>query len=460
MKKLLLLPFLAAPLLADDLRPLGDEFANPSTLPRFAEHGSHEGWSPGFVEQAAINSPTAGHFRLVPRTCAWFENLRGTFFFKNIAGDFIATVKLKAYSRTRGNPDLPSARTFSLAGIMVRQPRAVTGNFTNPAYNWTAGGENYIFLSYGTGGDASTRQFEIKSTRNSVSDLYYRPIGIDQNTNNDAWLQIVRVGNTVVCLRKHSAASEWIVENRYPNGQQQLPAFGPVLQVGLTAYTDWPNINFIGNAAAQLAFNRTGISPGSPDLIADFDFIRFRRPPAALTESILQSMATRRTSGGIDGPLVHLSASPGAASHLGENANIPAPAQTFASWCANSGIPENPTADPDADGLPNLIEYALARPPSSPETTPPLTAGPSGGTVEIRVATNPETTDLLLEIQSRPALETGTWETLASKPAGAAWTVSTGNITVAESSNGEVFLADNRTPAAEKSFYRLRAAKQ
>ena len=457
MKPLLFLALLALPVAADDLRPLGDEFARAATLARFTEHGTHEGWSTGFVEQAAINAPTPGHFRLVPRTCAWFQNLRGTLFFKNITGDFIATAKVKVYSRTRGNPDLPPARTYSLAGIMVREPRAVTGNFTNPAYNWTPGGENYVFLSYGTGGDASTRQFEIKTTVNSASDLYYRTIGIDQNSNNDAWLQIVRVGNTIVCLRKHSAGSDWIVENRYPNAQQQVPAFGPTLQVGLTAYTDWPNINLVGNSTAQLAFNRSGFSPGSPDLVADFDYLRFRRPPAALTETVLQNMATRRTSGGIDGPLVYLSASPTAASHLGDNADLPAPAQTFASWSSNSSIPENPAADPDADGLPNLIEYALARSPSSPETTQPLAATLASGSPEIRFTANPETTDLRLEIQSRPALETGTWETLATKPAGMPWTASTGNTTVTESADGEVLLTDSRNAAPEKSFYRLRA---
>jgi hypothetical protein len=459
-KILLLLPFLIATLPADDLRPLGDEFANSATLTRFTEHGAHEAWTTPFVEQAAIHSPTAGHFRLIPRTCAWFQNLRGTLYFKNITGNFIVTAKVKVYSRTRGNPDLPPDRTYSLAGILIRQPRAVTGNFTNPAYNWTAGGENYVFLSYGTGGDSRQRQFEIKTTVNSVSDLYYRSIGIDQTANNDAWLQIVRVGNTVVCLRKHSASSEWIVENRYPNTNQQISAFGPTIQVGLTAYTDWPSINLVGNATAQLAFNRNGISPGSPDLIADFDYIRFRRPPAALTESVLQNMSTRRTSGGIDGPHVYLSASTNAASHLGENANLPAPAQTFASWSATSGIPENPTADPDSDGLPNLLEYALARSPSSPETTPPLTATLSGGTAEIRVATNPETTDLLFEIQSRPALETGVWETVASKPAGTPWSATAGNISITESPAGEILLTDTRTPSPEKSFYRLRASRE
>jgi hypothetical protein len=460
MNRLLLLPFLIATLFADDLRPLGDEFANPATLSRFTEHGAHEGWSPVFVEQAAIHSQTAGHFRLVPRTCAWFENLRGTFFFKNITGDFIATAKLKVYSRTRGNPDLPSVRTFSLAGILIRQPRAVTGNITNPAYNWNAGGENYVFLSYGTGGDSGQRQFEIKTTVNSVSNLYYRSIGIDQNTNNDAWLQIVRVGNTVVCLRKHSANSEWIVENRYPNDQQQIPAFAPTIQVGLTAYTDWQNINLVGNPAGQLNFNRTGVFPGSPDLIADFDYFRLRRPPAALTESVLQNMTTRRTSGGEDGPLVYLSASPAAASHLGENASLPAPEQTFASWSSNQSIPENPIADPDSDGLPNFLEYALARSPSSSENTPPLTAALSSGSTEIRVAPNSETTDLLLEIQSRTALDTGNWETVALKPAGAPWSTTTGNIRITESSTGEILLTDARTPSPEKSFYRLRASRE
>ena len=40
---------------------------------------------------------------------------------------------------------------------------------------------NYIFLSYGSAGDPGIRQFEIKSTRDSNSQLYYSSNGIDQS---------------------------------------------------------------------------------------------------------------------------------------------------------------------------------------------------------------------------------------------------------------------------------------
>ena len=337
-------------MLADDVQPLGDEFGNAATFTRYQEHGTLEGWGANHVESANINTSTPGHFRIVPSTTGWFEHLRGTHFSKNVTGNFIVTAHLFVYSRRNPNgPGFPSIRLYSLGGILIREPRAITQAAPSPyttnavwppqnfGSDWTPGdetwantselvgkGENYIFLSLGTAGNSGTRQFEIKDTRRSRSELYFSSNGI--SGSNEAWLQIIRIGNTVVCLRKHSAAGPWIVENRYPNADHAFPQFGPTLQVGMTAYTDFNSVVAYEAGGPQTQFHANYINiPGQPDLILDVDYMRIQRPPAALTEAVLQAMAvsynpaTNQTAN----PPVLLSASPVAAPLVGDNANVP-----------------------------------------------------------------------------------------------------------------------------------------
>lgn len=331
---------------ADTLQPLGDEFSDAATLSRWQDIDVVEGWVASTDESADINTTTPGHFRIVPIALGWYMHLRGVLFFKEVTGDFIATTRLRVFSRHNpANPVEVPNRSFSLTGIFLHEPRPyITHAAPNPyrtdavwppaafGSDYVPNTENYIFLSFGSAGNPGTRQFEIKTTRNSNSILYYGSTGIDQSSNV-AWMQLVRVGNTVVCMRKYSEAGPWLVENRYPNPDHPFPAFGSTLQVGLTAYTDWPNGEPFSNGGVQTSFhaNYAPPGPGQPDLISEVDYFRLKRPPAALTEAVLQAMsvsynpATNQTAN----PPVQLSASPAASPHLGDAANIPLGALAF-----------------------------------------------------------------------------------------------------------------------------------
>ena len=326
----------------------------------------------------------------MPSTTGWYEHLRGTHFSKNVTGDFIATTHVFVYSRQNpSGPLFPSIRLFSLGGILIREPRAITHAAPVPCTtsavwppqnfgsDWTPGdenwantsetvgkGENYIFLSLGTARNAGTRQFEIKDTRRSRSELYYSTNGV--GGSNEAWLQIVRVGNTVVCMRKHSAAGPWIVENRYPNADHAFPQFGATLQVGIKAYIDFNRVVAYEAGGPQTQFNANYINiPGQPDLILDVDYLRLQRPDPALTEAMLQAMsvsynpATNQTAN----PPTNLTASPTAATYLGDNANTPLGSVAFA--VSNPSVNETAgtatltvTRSGSSTNLPLTLQYA------------------------------------------------------------------------------------------------------
>lgn len=326
--------------LADTLQPLGDEFNDAATFARWQDIDEVEGWGVSSDESADINTTTPGHFRIVPKAMGWYMHLRGVLFFKEISGDFIATTRLRVFSRHNpANPLEPPNRLYSLTGIFLHEPRPYITQAgpspyrTDPVWPPAAFGsdyvpntENYIFLSYGTAGNPGTRQFEIKTTRNSNSILYFNSTGIDQ-ASNEAWMQLIRVGNTVVCLRKYSEAGNWIVENRYPNADHPFPLFGATLQVGLTAYTDWPNGEPYHNGGVQTSWyaNYAAPGPGQPDLVSEADYFRIQRPDPALTEAVLQGMATsyNPNTNQTANPPVLLGASPAASPYLGNAANIP-----------------------------------------------------------------------------------------------------------------------------------------
>lgn len=248
---------------ADDLTPLGDEFSDPATLANWSRIYEVEGWGANQLESLDINTSRAGWITFRPYTSTWYQDWRGELTFKTVTGDFVATTRVQTSNRAM---NAAPSRTYSLGGIMVRAPRAIT----NPSTQWVAGGENYVFLSHGTGDTPGTYQFEVKTTQNSDSVLQLSTAGV-----SEALIQVARIGNAFLMLRR-TGAGPWVVHRRY--SRTDMPS---TLQVGMTVYTDWPN-------ASQLqpfAHNSTVITNGQPDLLAWFEYFRFARPvvPAELT---------------------------------------------------------------------------------------------------------------------------------------------------------------------------------
>ncbi|HEU0025685.1 MAG TPA: DUF1349 domain-containing protein [Ktedonobacterales bacterium] len=254
-----LAPTAAAPT-QDDLSPLSDEFNDAGSLAGWKNLSAVEGW-PSQIERMDVNATSSGALYLVPYTSTWFDDYHGVFLYKEVAGDFMATTRIKATGKHSAVP----TSAYSLTGIMARAPR----DGLTPA-TWRPGHENWVFITTGIGEAGFQKpQIETKTTVNSVSDLRLIPSAAD-------WvdLRVARIGQTFVMLYRLPGAS-WELSRCFDRAD--LPAR---LQVGLNAYTDWNTIDsqFHGDGGA---FNRTLLKgpQTSPDLIMRDDYLRFSRPP-------------------------------------------------------------------------------------------------------------------------------------------------------------------------------------
>ena len=220
-----------------------------------------EQWGFDQLEAIDLGATRAGWLTLVPYTSSWFEDYRGVLAYKQVSGDFVVTTRVLSTNRAG---DAPPLRLYSLAGIMVRAPRNVT-----PA-TWQPGQEDYVFLSLGAADTPGLAQTEVKTTDDGTSTLT-----IDPANGSEARIRVARIGGAVICLIREES-SAWRVHRRF--SRPDLPA---TLQVGLTVYTDWDNVQVLTPEQHNTAL----ITSGQPDLRAQFDFVRYARPavPASLS---------------------------------------------------------------------------------------------------------------------------------------------------------------------------------
>ena len=195
---------------------------------------------------------------LMPYTCVWSEDYRGPLVFKLVRGDFVITTEVAISNREHsGAPRTP----YSLAGILVRAPRDITPQ------TWRSGGENYIFCALGSTGAGGHIEFEFKSVSNSNVNQT-ATAGVEQ-----ALLRMARIGSYIIWLTK-TPEGVWTVRRRLK--RDDLP---PGLQVGVAAYTDYDSSELAG----VNRHNREVIQDGHPDLLAQFNFVRFQRPAVPIS---------------------------------------------------------------------------------------------------------------------------------------------------------------------------------
>jgi regulation of enolase protein 1 (concanavalin A-like superfamily) len=232
---------------------LSDEFDGAASLGRWRSHGAAEGW-PEMIRTLGIDG--GGVLRLEPTVSGWYADFRAPFLFQEVDGDFVATTRVRA--RGTGG-DLPSV-TWSLAGLMVREPRATT------AETWEPRAENWLFATTGIAARAGQPVLETKTTVNGRSALNLHPVPA-------GWLElrIVRVRADFLVFYRPDGAAQWTLQERF-----YRPDLPRTLQVGVNAYSGWALVPELWNDA--VAFNRTVITDRATDLAAEFDYVRFDRP--------------------------------------------------------------------------------------------------------------------------------------------------------------------------------------
>lgn len=279
-------------LAATPIAGLSDEFDNAASTEQWQRLNEVEGWNADQLDVYDINATQSSRMVQQPHTVVWYQNWRGPMAFQNVAGDFVFTTEIHIADRDdiggSDDNDVPGDSLYSLAGAMIRTPRDITDALTE----WTPGsmaddgtnnGENYIFLSAGYGaGNPDEFALEVKTTRNSNSQLELTPIGADSNIVR---VQLARIGDSVIALYQ-LPGEEWTVHRRYSR-----PDMPETMQVGLVTYTDWEKANdfdpFTHNQTVLTPDVANDPTPGeafNPDLTAGFEYARYVTPdvPEAL----------------------------------------------------------------------------------------------------------------------------------------------------------------------------------
>jgi hypothetical protein len=243
----------------DDLSTLDDEFNDPATFGRWQILSKTEGW-PDQVKRLDVNVTNAGRLHLEPYTSFWFGDFHAPYLYKSVTGDSVVTTLLDV----SGAHDTVPQQGYSLAGLLVRSPHQ------EGALAWKEKTENWFFITAGTGDGDHTPQYETKNTLNGSSKLELTPRKVGSTE-----LLIARVGSRFTLMRRVDG-EPWTVLRRLD--RPDLPA---TLQVGLTAYTDYDTSKWYLILNRVTAYHRDAAKlarDGVPDLIANFDYVHFRRP--------------------------------------------------------------------------------------------------------------------------------------------------------------------------------------
>jgi hypothetical protein len=246
----------------EDIAPLSDDFDDPASLARWTSHAAAEGW-PEMLKTVDVGRTVPGSLYLEPHTSGWYADFRAPFLFREVRGDFDVTTRLRAAGKSTPVPTV----TWSLAGLMAREPRSTTME------TWQPRGENWVFVTTGVAARPGAPVIETKTTVNGRSALNLHPV-------EAGWIELrmVRTGPDFLILYRQDGQRAWTLHERFFR-----PDLPETLQVGVNAYTGWDAIPELWNDAA--AYNRQVIPGRDADMALTVDYVRFARPserPAAL----------------------------------------------------------------------------------------------------------------------------------------------------------------------------------
>lgn len=410
----------------DPLSAIGDEFSDAATFSSWQRIDQTEGWG---ANKLATHEISSGRMRLMPSVSGFYQDYLGPYVFRTITGDFIATVQMDV-SRRNGAAGRPSSN-FSIGGLVLRRPKAITNAGASPGSDWTGGAENSIAFNFGTADpaaqpNANQWQCIVSNTTNSVSSFYASTQGVPLGENT-VTMQIVRVGSTIVLLRQHPGG-QWIIEQRYTRAD-----FPTTMQIGIATATNF------GAIGAQTPFNhnRTVTPGGTPDVVVDAEWLRLSTPAASLTTTVLNALPIT----GQFGPVQIL-----ANSSLGSNAAL-TPAvvdgQSYAAWLATNRTLDQLANPAFTDPATNLLEYLGAE-----NLTIEM---PAAGDVYLHTYRMSNARGASLFIEQSPDLVA--WTPIATSINGAP---PTGSASTSETGGTLKTVTVQTSTASPRSFYRIR----
>ena len=318
----------------NDLAPLSDEFVDASRITEWSRVHEVEQWNADQLEIYDVNDTQPGRLVMMPYTSIWYQDWRGALAFKEVEGDFVITTEV--HVTARDGVSIPGVESlFALSGLLIRTPRDITPD------TWAPGGENFVFLSIGHGNnDPPTMQFEVKTTRDSVSAFYLTPAPA-----NHATVQIARLGQYVITLRQEPDAP-WQIHRRFTR-----PDFPDLMQVGLTTYTDWVKASvfdpFVHNSTVLDPPLPEGVEdpapevPFRPDIISGYEYVHYFRPTMP---PHLEGLNLADENEVPDEELL---------AFLGEHANVPGGCTRDPAWVCDGDV--------DGDGQVNPVDSGLVQ---------------------------------------------------------------------------------------------------
>lgn len=241
-----------------DLPALSTRFDTPASLGSWRQHAI-----PGFSPKWEAPVVQDGALVLRPYSSGWFEDMQAGHLYREVDGNFVVTTRL----RSEGTRATLPQTLFSLAGVFIRAPREGL-----TAANWQPGRENWMFFSLGTAFPASTPQFEVKTTYNSLSTLRIFDAAAAYPGTRPAWveLRVARQGELFSLLHRVEGQRDFTLLDQFIR-----PDLPQRLNVGLTAYSDW---NTETNHYPDFIRHNTAPAPRNADLVARVERIDFRRP--------------------------------------------------------------------------------------------------------------------------------------------------------------------------------------
>ncbi|HWC59876.1 MAG TPA: hypothetical protein VHC44_09300, partial [Verrucomicrobiae bacterium] len=147
--------------------------------------------------------------------------------------------------------------------------------------------------------------------------------------------------------------------------------------------------------------------------------------------------------------------------------NVTPPLSSYATWKlahfgadANDPAVAGDNADPDGDGIPNILEYAFGSDPMVADANKPLIGTIGSNYFQLQFNRNTLATDLTYSAEAAFGFP-GTWSNLATYLPGSGWTTNTPGSTVTESSLDDsnqimqVIITDPMDPSTTNRFFQL-----